>query len=83
MQIAIVNGNSVTKIGDYRDLFPHTSFPVSGPNDQFLTEHSALKVNTFKSYDANTQMLVSCDPYVDGQFVTTVQVVSKPPQANT
>lgn len=83
MLIAIVNGSSVEKIGDYRDLFPNTSFSSNGPNNQFLSENSAMKINVFLPYDSNTQMLVSTDPYVDGDFVTTVKVIDKPIISNT
>lgn len=72
MQIAILT-NPIT-VGDYRELFPYTSFPSSGPSDEFLAENNAKKVNVFKAHDRLTQKLVSCAPYEDGEFVSTIQV---------
>ena len=74
MQIAILT-NPIT-VGDYRELFATTSFPVSGPSDEFLAAHNAKKINLFKAYDQLTQKLVSCAPYDDGEFVSVVQVES-------
>jgi len=74
MQIAILT-NPIT-VGDYRELFANTSFPTSGPSDEFLTANNAKKVNAFKAHDRLTQKLVSCSPYDDGEFVSIVQVES-------
>lgn len=74
MQIAIVENGSVTQVGDYRELFPNTSFTASGPTDEWLAQNNAKKVNLFKPYDALTQKLVAAQPYVDGDFVSVVQV---------
>ena len=74
MQIAILT-NPIT-VGDYRELFNNTSFPASGPSEEFLTANNAKKVNAFKAYDRLTQKLVSCDAYDDGEFVSVVQVES-------
>ena len=75
MEIAITK-DGVIVTGDYKDLFPNTSFTVAGPSDAFLVEQGAKKVNRFKSYDALTQKLVSCAAYEDGEFVSVVQVAS-------
>lgn len=80
MLIAIVNGQTVEQVGDYRDLFPNTSFPISGISDEFLAENNAKKVNVFKSYDADTQKLVSAAPYVEGEWVYTVNVAPLSPE---
>lgn len=74
MLIALVSGSTVTQVGDYKELFPNTSFPPSGPSDEFLAVNSAKKVNLFKSYDRLTEKLVSVAPYVDGDWVYTVSV---------
>jgi hypothetical protein len=76
MLIAIVNGQTVDQVGDYQSLFPNTSFPSSGISDSFLAENNAKKVNVFKPYDANTQKLISVAPYVDGEWVYTVDVAN-------
>ena len=72
MQIAILT--SPITVGDYRELFSSTSFPTSGPSDEFLTANNAKKVNAFKAHDSLTQKLVSCSAYDDGAFVSVVQV---------
>ena len=75
MEIAITQNGALT-IGDYRELFPSTSFPASGPSDEWLTEQGAKKVTRFKAYDALTQKMVPAAPYDDGEFVSVVQVES-------
>jgi len=72
MQVAILT-NPIT-VGDYRELFANTSFPASGPSDEFLAENNAKKVNLFKGHDRMTQKLVSCEAYDDGEFVSLAQV---------
>ena len=80
MLIAIVNGQTVEKVGEYQSLFPNTSFPSTGVSDSFLAENNAKKVNVFKPYDANTQKLVSVAPYVEGEWVYTVDVANLTPE---
>ena len=72
MQIAILT--SPITVGDYRELFSNTSFPSSGPSDEFLAENNAKKVTLFKAHDRLTQKLVSCEAYDDGEFVSLDQV---------
>jgi hypothetical protein len=72
MQIAILT--SPITVGDYRELFSKTSFPASGPSDEFLDANNAKKVNAFKAHDRLTQKLASCTAYDDGEFVCVVQV---------
>ncbi len=74
MNIAIVDGDSVLAVGSYQELFPNTSFPPSGPSDEFLEEASAMRVNLWKPYDQATEKLTPCDPYVEGEWVYTVAV---------
>jgi len=72
MQVAILT--TPITVGDYRELFANTSFPVSGPSAEFLAENNAKKVTLFKAYDRLTQKLVSCEAYDDGEFVSLAQV---------
>jgi hypothetical protein len=74
MKIAIVQDDVVTQIGEYQFVFPNTSFPSTGPNDDFFVENSAKKVSLFKPYDRTIEKLVPVDPYVDGEFVYVVAV---------
>lgn len=80
MLIAIVNGQTVEQVGDANALFPNTSFPSTGISDSFLAENNAKKVNVFKPYNANTQKLVSVAPYVEGEWVYTVDVEALTPE---
>ena len=73
MQVAILT--TPITVGDYRELFPNTSFSVNGPSAEFLAANNAKKVNLFKAHDRLTQKLVSCDAYDDGEFVSLAQVV--------
>jgi hypothetical protein len=73
MQVAILT--SPITVGDYRSLFPNTSFPAGGPSDEFLAANNAKKINLFKAHDRLTQKLVLCDAYDDGEFVSLMQAV--------
>jgi hypothetical protein len=77
MNIAKIENGTIT-VGHYRDLFPNTSFPVSGPNDDFFAENNCLKVSVFKEHDRNTQMLVGCAAYEENGVVYTVEVQTRP-----
>ncbi len=70
------NGNIV--VGNYKELFPNTSFPITGPNDDFFTENNCLKVSQFKAHDRATEMLVGCNPYEENGIVYTVTVQTRP-----
>jgi len=72
MQVAILT--TPITVGDYRELFPNTSFSSDGPSGEFLTANNAKKVTLFKAHDRLTQKLVSCAPYDDGEFVSMAQV---------
>ena len=64
------------EVGDYRQLFPNTSFPTSGPSLQFMVDNGCLPVNLFKDHDRMTQKLSQVAPYVENNEVFTVQVES-------
>lgn len=74
MLIAKVQNEQVIEVADYRDLFPNTSFAVTGPDAAFLAENSCMTVTVFKAYDADTEKLVTVSPYVEGNTVYTVAV---------
>ena len=75
MQIAKIENGQVVEIKDYRQMFNNIAFPSSGPSDQWLSDNSCKKVSLFKDHDRNTQKLVTVDPYVEGDWVYTVEVV--------
>ena len=62
------------EVGDYRQLFPNTSFPASGPSSQFMIDNGCLPVNLFKDHDRMTQKLSQVAPYIENNEVFTVQV---------
>lgn len=76
MNIAIINNGQVVNVGDYRALFPQTSFPASGPGDEFLENNNAVRVTAWLPHDAQTSKLQSCAPYIQDGIVYTVEVVA-------
>lgn len=74
MLIAKVENNQVIELGDYRDLLPHVSHPVSGPDFGYLNSIGWYEVSIFKSYDRQTQKLTTVAPYFEDNFVYTVIV---------
>ena len=74
MKIAIIENSIVVRTGHYKDLFPDTAFPSTGPSDLFLAENNAKKVSVSIPYDDRTQKLVPTEPYLDGEMVRTVRV---------
>jgi hypothetical protein len=65
------------QVAHYKQMFPNTSFPASGPSDAFLAEQGAVKVSMFRPHDRVTQKLVSCDPVVEDGFAFIVAVADK------
>jgi len=62
---------------DYREAFPNTSFPASGPDEDFLTQNGYAKVSVFREHDRATHKLVPSEPVYEAPFVYTVSVVAK------
>lgn len=79
MQIAQVVGNKIVKLDHYTKVFPDTSFPNTGPDDEFLTQNGCMRVRLTKPYSEN-QRLVECDPYVEDGFVYRVRVEDRSPE---
>ena len=65
------------KVSHYKDAFPNTSFPASGPSDSFLASHGAVKVSLFREHNRATQKLVPCEPVVENGFAFIVAVADK------
>lgn len=76
MQIAKVQNGAVTQIGDYKELFPQTSFPASGPSAEWMQAHGVLPVTVFKAHDSSHK-LTPAAPYIENGQVFTVQVSPK------
>lgn len=76
MLVAKIIDNRVEVIGEHKKLFPNVSFPKNGPDDDWLNQNSVKKVSIFKEHDRTTQKLETVDdPYIEGDFVYTIQVV--------
>jgi hypothetical protein len=67
-------------VADYRTFFGNTSFPSTGPSDEFLAEHGAKKVSVFKPHNRDTEKLVPVDPYEEDGWVYIVAVEPKTPE---
>jgi hypothetical protein len=74
MLIAKIENNAVVQVADYREMFPQTSFPNSGPSSEFMQANSCLHVTMFKPHDRATEKLVTVAPYIDGDQVFTVAI---------
>jgi hypothetical protein len=80
MLIAKIEGSTVLEVADYRAIFPDVSFTEAGPDLAWLKENSCLPVTVWKAYNAETQVLEPCTPYIDGDTVYTVDVVDLTPE---
>ena len=83
MLIAIVDGESIQRLGHYKTMFPNVSFPSSGPDAQWMTQNNAKFVLSTKSFDRTTHRIESVDPYVEGDYVYNVRVVALSDQETT
>lgn len=70
----VTEEGTVVSVSDYREMFPNTSFPASGPDVKFLQENSCLPVCVFKAYDSLTEKLASAPPYIEDGQVFTIAV---------
>lgn len=70
MYIAQMNGNTIVKIDHYRHWFKNV------PDDATLVRRGFKKVNKFLPHNNLTQKLEGTTPFIDGNFITTVRVVS-------
>lgn len=76
MNYAIIDGTTVKSIGTIQQLFPNTSFPISGVTTDFLTENNVVELIETLSYTTPTQKLSTVTAYVDSGKVYTVKVES-------
>ena len=78
MLIAKIENGQVVALADKAELFPHTSFPTTGPDDAWYVENSCMKVNLSAPCNRETQVLEPCEPYILDGFVYTNKAVPKP-----
>ena len=76
MLIAKVEDGQVINVSDYRDMFPNTSFPASGPDAEFLEANSCMTVTVWKAYNQLTEKLAAVAPYIEENTVYTIAVES-------
>lgn len=68
MYYAIVANNSIVKSGKLNELFPNTSFPAIGPDEDFMAENNMVKVLENIDHNSSTHKMVFCEPYMlDGK----------------
>ncbi len=80
MLIAKVEDGRVINVSDYRDMFPNTSFPASGPDKSFMDANDCLPVSVWLEYNSMYQKLVSVSPYIQGDEVYTIDVEDLTPE---
>lgn len=68
--------NGVWEIQEHKVMFPQTSF-VNAPNTTFLDANEAYEVRGERTYNQATEKLVSCEPYLEGNYVYIVEVQEK------
>lgn len=56
------------EIGTPSILFPQTSFPESGPNQEWLDENRCQIVKE-PIFDSTKQRLIDCSPYIDSNGI--------------
>ena len=78
MYYAILNQNAIIAYGRARDLWPDVSFPVGGPNAEFLQENNAQPVNSEPTHDRQTEQLEATEPYLQDGVVYNRRVVPIP-----
>ena len=80
--IAIVQNNEVVNTGTLQSLFPNTSFPRTGPNDEWKAENGVVDLLASRSFDEATQHLETVDAYLEGGVAYTVRVVTNSDEYN-
>jgi hypothetical protein len=81
--IAIVQNNEIVNTGTLRSLFPNTSFPATGPNDEWKTDNGVVDIVNTRSFDTATQHLETADAYLEDGVAYTVHVVTNSDEYNT
>ncbi len=75
MFVAKVIDGQIANTGDLYKMFDNTSFPATGPSDEWLAENNVRVIQNWKDHDTNTQKIEATAPYIDGDEVFSVQVV--------
>ena len=75
MYYAILDGETVKRSGTLNTLFPNSSFPLSGPNEEFKEENNLVEVLEYLEHDSEKQKMIFCDPYFLEGSVYRVELV--------
>ena len=71
----VING-VIYDMAPLSDLYPTTTFPASGPGQEFLASENLQEIQLRKAYNPNTEKLVQVQPYLESGVVYAVSVVS-------
>ena len=77
MMIAKRTNENTFVIGNYWDLFPETSFPQDGPNDDWFIENDCYRLNLNVTYNPETEELQEVLPYVENGWAYTKKAFPK------
>ena len=72
----VINGQIYDQ-ATIQDLFPNTSFPHTGPTQEFLASENLVPISERKQYDAQTQVLERVPAYIEDGVVYVVQARAK------
>jgi hypothetical protein len=54
----------IDRYGPAEIVFPNTSFPMTGPDDEFLAENNAVRVVSNIEHNSATHKLEFVEPYI-------------------
>ena len=72
MLVAEVIDGIVRRVGESQELCEW--YP---PTDEQLRDRNLVRCNMWIDHDPATEVLVPCDPYIDGDWVYLVRVVDR------
>lgn len=75
MYYAILNSDTIERSGTLQTLFPNTSFPLTGPNEDFKEENNLVEVLEYLEHHSEKQKMIFCDPYFLDGSVYRVELV--------
>jgi hypothetical protein len=75
---AVVNNNTIQRIGRVKALWPQVSFADAGPREDWLIAQGAQPIRYDPPYDPDTQQLQPTAPYLLNGVVYAMEAVSRP-----
>jgi hypothetical protein len=70
----VINGE-ILSYGSASDVFPNVSFPITGPDEDFLNDNSAVEVLSSIDHDPKTHKLEFSEAYIADEKVYNVRLV--------